>query len=485
VRSSEFRDTDSVSIMSETHSPHSDTRVQAATREFDLLRIPLFRGLFTNRACRLTVQIGAGLVFVAIVAYGFVGPPHGEDNFAVVTTWMLWWLLLPFSFILLGRIWCGICPLGAASDAIHKVLPYKRRMPGKFLTKGGVWVAGLSFFLFAWAGTVWHFDDAPRLTAIIFVSLLSAAILFSLVYQRRTWCRYLCPLGIVAALYSMLSLVGLRSDRKVCTERCASKGCYAVQTKKNGCPMFENPSVMNSNRNCNLCGECINNCPRQSMRLLVRHPFSELWDHWQASRGEVFFVMVLMSLVFLEVVRMTELYPKYMKTVIESGVAADYNLILSLSLFGLVALIVVAFMLSSRLSTVLSTKTENSFLTRYAYAYIPIALAGHLGASIQHLVAHGPRAGKVAVNEMVGSANVFNLPAVTHEANYITEPFLKAVQLSILGLGILGSFYACWKIAQRTNEQRALMTAMPHFVIVGGLSVFMLVLFLQPMGLLH
>ena len=71
---------------------------------FDLFRFPLVKRIFSNRAYPLALQVASGLVFVAIILSGFLGPPHGEDNLAVVVTWMLWWLLLPFSFVFLGRL---------------------------------------------------------------------------------------------------------------------------------------------------------------------------------------------------------------------------------------------------------------------------------------------------------------------------------------------------------------------------------------------
>ncbi len=459
--------------------PESNGEQGEAGAAIDLFRFRPVRSLFSSRAYPLALQVGSGLVFAAIIVYGFLGPSHGEDNFAVVVTWMLWWLLLPFSFVLLGRLWCGVCPVGATIDAVQKAFAYRRRVPGAWLRKGGVWIAGLSFLGLAWAEMLWHLDDRPRATAIILLSFLVAAILTSLVYERRAWCRYLCPLGIVAALYSMLSVVGLRSSRQACREECQSTRCYE------SCPMFESPRLMDSSRHCNLCGECVKHCSRQSMRLLVRRPGAGLWQRWQPTRGEVFFIMVLVALVFFEVIRMTRLYPDYMKQAMEANVVANYNLVLSLSLLAVVGIAAVSYGLSSRLSGLAAKGSEARGPGRYAYAYIPIALAGHLGAAIQHLAQHGVRATEVAVNQMAISATVFDLPAVARGANYEIDVPLKAIQLLILALGTLGALYACWKIAERADKPRALATALPHLILIGVLSLSLLSLFLLPMGLLH
>lgn len=443
------------------------------------------KGLFSSRTYPLGFQIGASLVFAAIIIYGFLGPPHGEDNFAVVTTWILWWLLLPFSFVFLARLWCGVCPVGAASDAVQRVFTYKRRTPGLLLRQGGAWIAGLSFLTLAWAGMLWHFDDKPRATAIILLSFLFATILTSLMYERRAWCRYLCPLGIVAALYSMVAAVGLRSNRETCREGCQLTRCYEVHGQTKGCPMFEFPGVMDNNRNCNLCGECVKHCPQQSMRLLLRNPVAELWQRWQPTKGEAFFVMVLLALVLFEVVRMTSLYPDYMKWVMEATIVSNYNLVFSLSLLAVVGITTVSYGFSSRLSSLVMGRAKGRNLIRYAYAYIPIILAGYLGAAIQHLAAYGIRAGMVAINQLAISVTVFDLPAVVRGVNYTIDPSLKATQLLILTLGVFGSLYACWKIARQTNEQRALVAALPHLILIGVFSLSLLFLLLLPMGLLH
>ena len=114
------------------------SRQSEAGASFDLFRLPLFKTILSSRAYPVSLQVASSIVFAAIILYGFLGPPHGEDNFAVVVTWMLWWLLLPFSFVFLGRLWCGVCPLGGMSDAVQKVFAYKRRAPGLFLRENAV-----------------------------------------------------------------------------------------------------------------------------------------------------------------------------------------------------------------------------------------------------------------------------------------------------------------------------------------------------------
>ncbi len=462
---------------------HKPTKPGGA--EIDLFRYRAIRSMFANRAPLLALQIGAALVFGAIVIFGFLGPRHGEDNFAVVVTWMLWWLVLPLSFVVFARAWCAVCPLGAASDVVQKVLRFKRRAPGSLLRKGGIWIAGLSFLGFAWAGTLWHFDDNPSATAITLLALLSASVATALVYQRRAWCRYMCPVGLIAGFYSMLSIIGLRPNRQTCRDDCNSDECNGAGDDTKACPLFEVPRALDGNRDCNLCGACVRRCPHESMRLRLRNPFAELWQRRRLVSGEGFFVMALMAVVFLEVVRMTPLYPAAMKRLMVGREVADYDFILTLGLLAMIATAAILYWSTSRLSGIVTTPSSSTGPARYGYAYIPIVLAGYLGATIQHLAVFGVRAAKVALNQLAVSATVFDLPAVARGVHYEVDPPLKVIQLALLALGVAGAIYVSLRIARQNSGGRILATALPHMILISVFSLSLLYLYLQPMGLLH
>lgn len=49
---------------------------------------------------------------------------------------------------------------------------------------------------------------------------------FSQLYERRFWCRYLCPIGGMNGLFGKLSILELRAQQGVCAASCQTYQCY-------------------------------------------------------------------------------------------------------------------------------------------------------------------------------------------------------------------------------------------------------------------
>ena len=54
---------------------------------------------------------------------------------------------------------------------------------------------------------------APWLTGVILLAIACGALLFSMLFERYTWCRYACPLGALNAVFSMPSILELRANQ--------------------------------------------------------------------------------------------------------------------------------------------------------------------------------------------------------------------------------------------------------------------------------
>ncbi|MCX7704386.1 MAG: 4Fe-4S binding protein [Planctomycetota bacterium] len=88
------------------------------------------------------------------------------------------------------------------------------------------------------------------------------------VIEKRFWCRYICPMGAVLALFNRVSLVTIRHDRGRCDSK--EKRCSAECIKI--CPMgvtgIGKRRFIDSG-DCIRCGACVDVCPNRELRLTV------------------------------------------------------------------------------------------------------------------------------------------------------------------------------------------------------------------------
>lgn len=399
-----------------------------------------------------------------------------------MATWTLWWPLLPISLVLLGRVWCAICPLAAIASLAQRLAPPARERVPALVRLNGIWVMAFAFALLTWIDRVMGITSSPRTTGIVLSLLLVAAVTISLVYRRRVWCRYLCPLGALSGLYAMVAPVALRPRRTNC-RRCASKECYKGNARASGCPLLEFPGNLDSNRNCNLCAQCVKACPSGTpdapgaMELRLRMPGAELASIQRPLVGEAALALLMVALVYIQTIDMTSAWPQYMKWLLESSPLMDYTLAFTGTL-GLTLLATMGlYLLAARAARATGQSTSQSFAA-YGYAYLPIALAGHLGHNLSHLLYEGPQAFQTTLNEL-------RIPLA------IVPPMEEGAAMSgvnwsalvVVSLGIIGAILTVRHAARRQGQP--LRQVWPHLALIGLWSLVYLMVFLLPMNPRH
>lgn len=441
----------------------------------DLLRLPLINRFFRHRAYPLAFQILFASLFAMIVYFAFFGVGRGSKNPATLLTWGLWWPLLPVSLVLLGRAWCAVCPLAAGVSALQSIAN-PQRAPPPSLIKAGPWLMGFTFLSLTWSDRVWGFTVSPVATGVIVIVLLTGALCTGLIFQRRTWCRSLCPIGALTGLYATSAVVELRGRPHSC-QRCKSPDCYTGNQQAQGCPLFEFPKTMDSNRNCNLCGNCLKSCPHRSPRLALRAPARELWQLRKPLLGEAWLAILLVAIVLFQTVDMTTAWGEYMKMAMTSTGLTNYNLMLTVTFMALMALIPGLYLLTASISSRFHGTGIKVNSATFGYAYIPLALSGHLGHNMSHLWQEAPVALQTALGQM---GLPLSPPAV------VTEPAVTSAHplaIIFLLLGIAGSFYVVWKIAASKSTGRS--TMVPHLIFLSMMAATYLFIFLLPMNPRH
>jgi ferredoxin len=246
---------------------------------FELTRFPLVKALLKNRWAQLLVWSVMLAGFLLAILSGLFGTPVGNRNFGIVFVWIAWWAVLILVAVpFFGRGWCAVCPIPLPGEwlqrgailypPVKKPLWFNLRWPNKLRN---IWLQNLTFTLVALFSSV--ILTTPKVTAIVLAAMFFLAIGMSVVFERRTFCRYICPVGGFIGLYAQAAPVELRvKDKKLCLT-CKDKPCYNGSEAGYGCPWDVFPGGLTKNTYCGLCMECLRTCPYDNIAINAR-PFS-------------------------------------------------------------------------------------------------------------------------------------------------------------------------------------------------------------------
>ncbi len=258
-------------------------------------------------------------LFVPVTVMGFVGPQTRESSMTLNFFWAWWWPGYLFLFAFVGRVWCAVCPFMITGEWLRRLslwiwprslLPW----PTQWLNRWGAWwLFGGFVAIYLWEH-LWDLPHHAYLSAWLLIAIAAGAVIGSLIYERRLWCRYLCPIGGMNGMFAKLSMVEVRSTQQVCGSQCSTFGCYkgspatpvtfpqALPTEGQataGCPLYSHPAQLQDNRDCVLCMTCLKACPNRSVQVNLRFPASDLLENHRGFAAEVALLLLLLGGVFM------------------------------------------------------------------------------------------------------------------------------------------------------------------------------------------
>ena len=261
---------------------------------FNLLKLDQVRDFFSSKFYPVGIQVLTAAFFSLIFLFAFMGSQSPNSNITLLLVWALWWPMLAISWFFGARIWCSICPMGAVNDLLNKFCSMKKKVP-KFIRDNSMYLsaAGLALIIYVEASSGMIYS--PKATGFLLVTILGCAIVSGILYERRVWCRYLCPLGRLAATFSGCSVIEWRSNSSICNSTCTTNACYKGNEKVAGCPLYQGPFSLQSNQDCILCGNCVKICENASPTFNIRIPGHELWAALKPEKINSFFVPVILG----------------------------------------------------------------------------------------------------------------------------------------------------------------------------------------------
>jgi transcriptional regulator with AAA-type ATPase domain/NAD-dependent dihydropyrimidine dehydrogenase PreA subunit len=403
--------------------------------------------------------------FAIVVVLLFVGPQTRDSNIALNLFWAWWWPIILLIFPFLGRIWCAVCPFMIYGELAQKlslwVFPRQlQSWPRQQAEKWGGWfLFGMFALILLWE-ELWDLQNVAYLSGCLLLLITAGAVLFSLIFERRFWCRYLCPIGGMNGLYAKLSMIELRAQQGICSATCTTYQCYKGGPKKGegmetgGCPIYSHPAQLQDNRDCVLCMTCLKACPHRSVELNLRPPGIELWTSHKPTTYEVALLFLLLGAVFLH--RLPELEMQFgwhlglERFLVHAGV--------SIIVLGVP---VIAALLAYGVIRLLSRSLRPRPFVDLAYGYLPLVLGGTL--------AHYLRLGLTEAGQVIPVTMATFGNTTLHWPIAIADPaviaFLQAVTLIV----------AVWLsvvLTQKIARQSLLKLAPQHLCAIAIGSAF-------------
>ncbi len=461
---------------------------------FELTRYKPIRALFKSRWFPLVFILLNFFIFVVILVAGFAGGfSAGNVNFGVMVVWILWWVLLMTIFVpIVGRFWCMTCPFPLIGDWLQrgtlgsggrqKSWGLNRKWPKRFRNLWPVTACFLLSTLF-----VGFFTVQPFATFVLLALIVVGAIVISLIYEKRTFCLYLCPVSGFQGLYSNFAACEVRvKDADICKTH-TPKTCYLGSEHGYGCPWMELPFDMNRNTYCGLCLECFKTCPHDNMAFNVR-PFGtdllterKRTDDLQNRRGldEAFKSLTMIGILFAFFLTMQGPYG-WLKDMVMAASLGGYGLFLGGYLLLNLGLVPVVFLAVSYLSKKASGNKDiplKKIFVDFSYSLVPLGVARWAAFSLGILLPNGSYLPRVISDPFSRGWDLFGT------ASYQWTPFLTGalpyLQLSLLFVGLAFSLEYGFRFANRifATEREATRGWIPMLLLIVALGVFFVWLF--------
>lgn len=444
---------------------------------FELTRIPLLKRVLTSRWFQWALMTLTLPVFLLAILAGFFGTPAGSRNFGIIFVWIVWWalvilVLVPFA----GRLWCSICPIPAPGEWLQRRAFIQPRAGGKLFTLGwkyprrlnNIWLQNISFLGVALFSVV--ILTTPFASALVLTAFVAIAILTSLLFERRVFCRYLCPVGGFIGLYSQMAPIEVRvKDSALCATH-TDKTCYRGSDAGYGCPWMLFPAALDKNTYCGMCTECLKTCPLDNMGVFLRVPGKDLQTTKGRRLDEAYKAFIMLTCALAYSIVLIGPWSALKESAYAVGTAAWLayaGVFLAANLLIVPGLFWICAWLARRLS--FNKFSLRRMFVEYAYVLVPLGLAAWGAFSLSFVLINLSYAWQVVSDPLGWGWDLFGT------ANWMWTPYLAGMQSFLQVPILLVGLIAAVGITLRTARTQRIPShaALP---VVGFCAVFTAVL---------
>jgi plastocyanin/ferredoxin len=430
-------------------------------RRIELTRIPLLKRLLQWRGFQPVLMLVTLFGFVLAVMTGLFGTPVGSKNFAIIFVWIVWWALLKIVLVpLTGRLWCTMCPIPAPGEWLqrrgilvkrgNKPLSLARKWPRKL---DNVWLQNVGLLAVTTFSPV--ILTLPSVTGIVLLTFIVMAVVLSLVFERRVFCRYFCPVGGFVGLYSLVSPLELRvKDPEVCRNH-REKECYLGSAEGYGCPWMIKPWRLQRNAYCGLCTECLKTCPKDNVAVNLRPFGSDLFV--KAGRGldEAYnaLIMLTCALLYSAIFLGPWGWLKDWAGVASiSGRALYAGVFLAINLLAVPGLFLLATALAKGMARMRGVPLKQLFID-YSYALVPMGLSLWIAFSFSFLFVSGSYALSVISDPFGWGWDLFGTRS--YPWTPVLIELVPYLQVATLIAGLVFSIYVAYRIGRQHSADES------------------------------
>jgi len=343
----------------------------------------------------------AGLIWLGLQGYSndaaFLKQLR-NTNLGNLIVWSYWLPAIVITAIFFGRFWCMICPVEIITTFFAKI-GLKHKRPEWLLSGWAITIFYVIILFIGIQGFAIHRN--PFFMAIYLLVIVGVSVIIGSIYEKNTFCRYVCPVGYLLGLYSRLSFFGWRvKDKNIC-DNCKDKSCihkkYLYNLNKKSCGVDLYPATINNNADCILCAGCIKTCHEFQSEYNKNRPNPELryigfandlFRLQSLKIAEMAFVLIVSGFVISEIWsewKVTDAYLNYLPNLLINPLSIENKFIIGLIkgtiIFGLLPAII--WLLPWLIANITNTKIRiKEYFLNYGIAYIPIIAAAHLDKAI-------------------------------------------------------------------------------------------------------
>lgn len=439
----------------------------------DWLRAPVVGRFLRWRHARTAMQIPLFALAVLMIVHGLFGPQLSARNSASLLTWVHFRGGVLIALLVAGNLFCMACPFMLPREIARRFLKPVLHWPRALRNK---WLSLALFVLVLFAYELFDLWSSPRWTAGLILAYFGGALAVDGLFKKASFCKWVCPIGQFNFVASTLSPLEVKvADPDVCA-RCETLDCITGHREddvitQRGCELMLFQPQKRGNMDCTFCLDCVHACPHDNVALASRLPGSELWTDPRRS-GVGFFSrrkdLSALAVVFtfgalLNAFGMVS--PVY---ALESWLAARMGTTHEAPVLGVIflLLLVVEPALLLGLAAWLTRRAARlreallPLATRFAYALVPLGL----GIWMAHYSFHLFTSLLTFIPVIQSAFADFGRPLLGTPAwqlGGLSPGWVHPLEMGFLGLGLLGSFLAAWRIAGREAPARAIAAFLP------------------------